>query len=435
MPKIYDHLKIYNFYLIKLNQSNNHLIAAAAARSEFGVGERTMQRIVEKFRDEQQPEVSTPPTTTEPEPVELLKFDREKVKLKAEITQLKSKYKIAIDELENTQTELAFISDVKANLRSVLDIPYHSPKTAKTASKNEAIPFIIGSDWHFGERVDPSTVNYLNRYDPDIAEDSINKFFDRAALLTNISRQDNHIETGVLALLGDLMTGYIHDELKETNHLSPQQELLALLRILKNKIPEMCDKAGFKKLYIICTDGNHGRGQQEKLVSSRMHNSHEFLLYHLLAEELKNDKRIEFIISDSVFTYIKIWGLDIRFMHGDTLKYSGGIGGLEVPLRKALARLNSQRPAIMTFLGHFHQLIFGPEFTVNESIIGAGPYSHQFGFPARPARQAFLLLDSKRREFTARYPIFVDDGDRLQFKSEYRTSNYVSKIKQTLELK
>lgn len=83
---------------------------------------------------------------------------------------------------------------------------------------------------------------------------------------------------------------------------------------------------------------------------------------------------------------------------------------------------------------HFHHLIFGPEFTVNESIIGAAAFGHQLGFAARPARQAFLLLDSKRREFTARYPIFVDDGDRVQKKTRYSSSGFESNIKQTLTL-
>lgn len=441
--KKYNYIKIYESYLKNFDIENDHTVAVAKTRSELNVHERTMRRIIQTYKNsnpivEKASTLSVPlvETATELEPKELVTFDREKVKLKAEITQLKSKYKSAIDQLEETQNELAFNVDVKANLRRTVDIPYKSTvsKTKGTRSKHEAIPFMIASDWHFGERVDPSTVNYTNRYDPDIAEDSINKFFDRSAKLINNSRQDVEINTGVLALIGDLMTGYIHDEMRETNHMSPHQELLNLLRILRYKIVELKEKASLKKLIVVCIDGNHGRAQKEKFISSRAQNSHEYFMYHLLAQELANDKSIEFVIPDSVFCQIKIWGLLIRFMHGDMLKYGGGIGGIEVPLKKLLARLNSQEIALMTFLGHFHQVIFGQDFTVNGSIIGPGAYSHQFGFAPTSARQVFLLLDSKRREFTAKYPIFVDDGDRLNMKTKFRTSGYESNVRQTLEL-
>lgn len=40
----------------------------------------------------------------------------------------------------------------------------------ETKQKNPVIPLILLSDWHIEEKVDPSTVNGLNEYNPDIAK-------------------------------------------------------------------------------------------------------------------------------------------------------------------------------------------------------------------------------------------------------------------------
>jgi hypothetical protein len=55
--------------------------------------------------------------------------------------------------------------------------------TPRRFSRSEAVAHIVHSDLHVGERVDPKRVNNTNRYDEEVAHESLNQLWD---LSTNI---------------------------------------------------------------------------------------------------------------------------------------------------------------------------------------------------------------------------------------------------------
>ena len=88
--------------------------------------------------------------------------------------------------------------------------------------------------------------------------------------------------------------------------------------------------------------------------------------------------------------------------------YSGGIGGLTIPMEKAIAGWNrgrEQAPYLDVF-GHHHTAMQNPRFISNGSLIGYGPFSLAIKAGFEPPQQTFFLLDSKRGR-TGTFPIFL----------------------------
>ncbi len=133
-------------------------------------------------------------------------------------------------------------------------------------------------------------------------------------------------------------------------------------------------------------------------------------MYHDLATIFDGDSVIEFQISDSYFNYLDVYGRTLRFHHGDAIKYGGGVGGLTIPLIKAIHRANQSRRADADFVGHFHQLMpfsRSHRFVVNGSLIGYNAYALRIGASPEEALQSFHLLDAQRG-FTIAAPIVVE---------------------------
>lgn len=278
-----------------------------------------------------------------------------------------------------------------------------------TTLGDEATAFWIGSDWHIEETVEPSTVNGMNEYNIAIAKDSIQRFFKNALKLTDICKKDIVINNVVLGLLGDHITGYIHDELVESNSLSPTEATMVAIDLISSGIKHVLDNSTYN-FTVVCKDGNHGRTTLKKRISTEYKNSYEWMMYHMIAREFKDNERIKFVIDKSYMSYLTVYDKVIRFHHGDYIKYQGGVGGLTIPANKAISQWDKERVAYLDVFGHYHQLMLdtgsSSKFVMNGSIIGYNAYALSIKASYEEPKQAFFLID-KHRGKTISAPIFV----------------------------
>jgi hypothetical protein len=158
---------------------------------------------------------------------------------------------------------------------------------------------------------------------------------------------------------------------------------------------------------IPCHSGNHARTTKKIHVSTEAGNSLEYVLYHNLAYEFKDNKRIKFIIPTSYHSFVEVGGLTIRFHHGHAMKYLGGIGGIYISVNKAIAQWNKVQRADLDVFGHFHQFRIGGNFVCNGSVIGWNEFANFIKADFEKPKQAFFLIDHKRKEMTVTAPIFL----------------------------
>ena len=94
------------------------------------------------------------------------------------------------------------------------------------------------------------------------------------------------------------------------------------------------------------------------------------------------------------------------------MKYGGGVGGIYIPVNKAINDWNKTvRDVDLDVFGHFHQYIDAGNFVCNGSLIGYNAYAVAIKASFEPPQQAFFLVNRKYRSKTMATPIFVSDKD------------------------
>lgn len=301
------------------------------------------------------------------------------------------------------KTLVSQISSLEDSLEVLTNLRQHSlppppvVKREKKSNKREATAVILCSDWHTEERVFPEQVNGRNAYSPDIARARAQTLVEGIIWLLDLYGSRIAIRDLVLWLGGDIITGFIHEELQETNTLTPIEATLFCQELIANTlIQPLLDKTKLERLILPCSYGNHGRTHKRKQYKNAAKNSYEWLIYHTLRDRFKDEERIEFQIANGAHLHLNVYDWKLRFHHGDDVKFWGGSGGLTVPVNKAIDRWNDFEHADITCIGHFHQYLSLPWVVSNGSLIGYNEFALAIKAKYEPPQQAFFLIDSER---------------------------------------
>ena len=239
-------------------------------------------------------------------------------------------------------------------------------------------------------------VNGLNEFTLKIAEARIEKFWQNSLKLVKAADRDNNIRTIVLGLLGDFISGNIHDELLEINQLLPADAIYKAQIYLVSGIKFLLENTD-KDIVVQCVSGNHTRITQKMRNATATGNSLEDFMYHNIADLFKDERRIKFNIPTGYLSYLDILGVTIRFHHGHNIRFGGGIGGIYIPANKAISQWNKARHADLDVFGHFHQLKDGGNFLINGSLIGYNAYAMSIKADYEEPKQLFFLINKHGR--------------------------------------
>lgn len=309
-----------------------------------------------------------------------------------------------IKKIIELEKDISLLSRIKEHDPSRYEIPAPKPK-----KKNEATAIIQWSDWHCDEVVEFETTNGLNEFNKDIAKRRVFKLAENTVKLLDSQRSAVDIENVVLHLGGDAIGGYIHPELQQTNSMSPLQGIFYAKDLTVSAIEYLLSNGNIKNLIVVTSRGNHPRLTPKMQYANDYSMNLETFLYWSLADYFKNDKRVVFKIEQSELSYLTIYDKVLRFFHGHQIRFQGGIGGLTVPLYKAIHRWNSNIKAYYNFMCDKHTYSTPtPDCQVNGSLKGYDAFAVSHGFSFQPPLQSFTLLDSKRG-ITIRAPIFCED--------------------------
>lgn len=344
-------------------------------------------------RPEQAPAGPPPPP---PDPLEVYTNRSRLNILNAERSEL-------LQRLSDSERRLRFWADLKAS-----PVPPDVPRREFGSGVREGTAVALLSDCHIEEYVDPAKVADRNSYNLKISAHRMNRFFQGTKWLIEFQRQEWAVRDLILWLGGDLMTGFIHDELIESNELSPTETVIELRRRLRSGINLLLEDGELEQIIIPCSYGNHGRIGQKRRVKTGAENSYEWMLYNLMAEDYENEPRVRFEVPRGAHTYVTAYDKTLHFHHGDEVYYWGGVGGLHIPLGKRVPMWENVKHADIHHIGHFHQLTDVGHTVVNGSLIGYTEYAFSIGAAYEPPRQAFYLYDSKRGKCNVT-PIWVDD--------------------------
>lgn len=331
---------------------------------------------------------------------EVVTKDRAELSARAAEVGLKKRYKEALKAIDQLTSE----RDSIVNLKDTVEITHIKP--SKGSGGSEATAVWVASDWHTDEFVDGATVNGLNHFTPVIAQHRVNNFFTSGLRLTNILAQDVKIDTIILALLGDFYTGHIHPDFMELTDTQPIHAVIRVQNMIASGIQYILDNSKYS-LVIPCHSGNHARTTEKTRFATENGHSLEFYMYNFLADHFKGQKRVKFIIPTGYHSYMDVYGFKVRFHHGHSIRYGGGVGGIYISVNKAIAQWNKAFRADLDVFGHFHQMRDGGNFICNGSLIGYSSFALSIKADYEKPKQTLFLIDKDRGK-TCTWPILLD---------------------------
>jgi len=324
--------------------------------------------------------------------------DRELHRARIELASIKARYDVSQKDVARLEGELSTIGSIANKIDTTTIHPHKS-------EGSEGVIVAPASDWHIEERVKPGAVNGRNKSNLELSRVKVKTYYASLLRLIRLHQQDITIHELIHPLLGDFISNDIHEEFAENNDLQPIEAILEAQNLIASGIEFLLSHSKLK-ITLPCHSGNHARTTKTIRMSSENGHSLEYFMYHSLAGYFRNEKRVKFLIAEGYHSYMTVFGKVLRFHHGHEVRYQGGVGGIYIPVNKAIAQWNKIRTADLDVFGHFHQLRDGGNFVCNGSLIGFNAFALRIKADFEDPKQALFLID-KNRGFTSKWPVLV----------------------------
>ena len=297
----------------------------------------------------------------------------------------------------NEQTPVEYSQDYKdfLNAKKVSELPFEKYEFKFTKRKT-GVRYAVAlfSDAHIEETVKSASVMGLNEYNVKIARERIEKYFANLVSCLNTDK----VEYLLFASLGDTISGFIHEELSQSNELTPLEATFEAQNLIYNGLKYICDNTELKRIKFVGIVGNHSRVTNKIQHSNGYKMSYEWLMYKNIQKQAELEGLpIEFDIPESEMAIEDTSdGKRFLFIHGFQIKGSGN--GTVCGIYPSLGRLSLKYGKVYKqdkiYLGHFHSCISIPNAVVNGSIIGYNSYALTNGFAYEEPAQMYELYDT-----------------------------------------
>jgi len=332
--------------------------------------------------------------------------DASGVDLKAQLKDVERQLR----EMERVNISAAAIRRYIFNLANE---PVETPKwlIKRRDPSSIGIPTLFCSDWHWGEVVAPSEINFVNQYNMEIARARVRNLVETTVFLLKDCFANPKYEGFILALGGDMVTGDIHEELTATNDAPIMPTVIDLFGAIIWMIDELLNH--FPKIFVPCVSGNHGRNTRKIQMKQRNPTNFDWLLYMLLARHYQGEPRVTFMIPDGSDALYRVYHHRYLLTHGDQFRGGDSMIGALGPITRGDHKKRSRNGQIdmeydTMIMGHWHQLIQLTRLVVNGSLKGYDEYAYQNNFGFEIPQQA-LWITHPKHGITFQMPVHLDE--------------------------
>jgi predicted phosphodiesterase/transposase-like protein len=300
--------------------------------------------------------------------------------------------------------------------------PAWTMKLAAMKPDAPGVPVIHMTDWHIGETVDPDQVDGVNRFDAGIADARVRRCIERVLHLAFKHVAVPQYDHAVVALGGDFVSGWLHEELVATDWCTPLQAVKWCVSRLRWALGELL--AAFGRLRVVAVPGNHGRLMKRPPAKLGAYQSLDWLIYGMLQEIFADNPSIHIEAPASGEWLGQVGGKQILVMHGHELGVSGGDGiiGALGPIMRGATKVGRAGRSVgrdfdLLLLGHWHQHLWLPGIAVSGSLKGYDEYSRARRFTMQPSEQTLFFMHPR---FGANMPwrLFLQEDAAPAVRSE-----------------
>jgi hypothetical protein len=269
------------------------------------------------------------------------------------------------------------------------------------------------SDLHAGEVVRLEETGGINAYDPDIFRTRLRRMIDASIRILPRWSSDCKLLGVVVALNGDLISGDIHAELRETNALTSHEQVVLVTDELGAGLRKLAD--AFGAVMVIVTPGNHGRTTEKTHAKRMAALSYDIMIGNILAREFASDERITVNCASGADVVFPLFGWSVLQTHGDSMGTGGGMGfaGPELPIVRGGKKIKLSGFATgehydVILTAHYHTSSNPGAVLANGSMIGFNEYAVRIRAVPEPPMQ-WLALVHERWGLRERVPVVLEE--------------------------
>jgi len=342
----------------------------------------------------------------------------------APIRRLKSRIRLLERALRRAEEQHVSFEEVRQEILGLRDASSARPPpkwlSAPIAKgSSPGTPVLLLSDWHMGERVRAAEVGGLNAYSREISIRRAQRVCDATIVLAREYMVNPTYPGIVVGLLGDMVTGEIHDELARTNDMDPMPTLLLTVDLLVELLSQLA--VAFGRVFVPCVSGNHGRVDKKMSIKAFSPRNYDWLIYQLVERRLadRGEKRITIAAPVENEVAFKVHGHRFLALHGHDLGVKGGDGiiGALGPIMRGRLKTSGQKASVgqefdTLLIGHWHQYITLPGLVVNNTLKGYDEFAAKVlrAPPSRPSQALFYVHPDQG--ITSHWQVFAEPARR-----------------------
>ena len=271
---------------------------------------------------------------------------------------------------------------------------YLPPKKQKTV-ENPVVAVMQINDGHMGQMTMAREVEGFGEYSPELCRLRQLNYARKVLEWVDLHRNSYTINELVVPVLGDMISGDIHEELRVTNAFpSPVQACEAAV-LLSDQIAML--SPFFEKVRVeFITEDNHARLTKKPQAAEAGLNSLNYVVGFIAKQRLMALPNVEFNIYPQYEAVIEVSGRRYLICHGHGVMGWAGFPyyGIERKVaREALKRLNA--PDMTRFhkvlLGHWHAPLAHPWYWIGGSVSGTDALDHKQGRHSPPSQAAWMV--------------------------------------------
>ena len=300
-----------------------------------------------------------------------LKLDKKVAAFKAEASHWKKLYGTAVK--KSAQSE-AVIDAVQNLLPAMSAVPVQPPHVDSVTTTPQTVIAPL-TDTHVGDRVESDQMVGLNEYSIDIFNRRLYGWHTQLLQLVELRRKFAPINKLIVPMLGDMISGDIHEELARTNIDNCMGQMIRGANMIAQALMGL--SAHFTEIEVPCVVGNHGRMTRKPPMKDKFMDW-DYMLYQWVATLCREQTNIKFDIPKSFVNSFDVDGRKILIMHGDSVSGAGSATSIVNSITKMRSVFQYKRLMDLetgnggnipphfdsVFMGHFHR--------VDESDIGTG---------------------------------------------------------------
>ena len=232
--------------------------------------------------------------------------------------------KVAEAAIKKEAKEDLLIDSIKKFTPSYKEVKKYKRRKPTGKIKGNSVQSMIAplTDTHIGDNVESEEMMGLNEYNIDIFNKRLYGWANQVITLAELRRNSAEVGELIVPMLGDMISGDIHEELARTNNDHCMGQMIRGANLISQAL--MLIAPHFDKVRVPCVVGNHGRMTRKPPMKNK-YMDWDYMLYQWISVFCQNQKNIEFHIPKTFMTTINVCNRNILLAHGDFIN-GGGSG-------------------------------------------------------------------------------------------------------------